>query len=146
MHNVRFLQPPSWGEQSIRDGQCIAGSQAVHTEHFGFLILLGSICFLFYLICSLLDCWAPSPVWSMHMHRQGMRGRKGQLQFTKASEEEKESKMNLGGHGRKREGDARGWKMCYMQEMEWGKGSMWKIKEKLEGEHRDTRRREHKNV
>lgn len=31
-----------------------------------------------------------------------MRGRKSQLQFTKASEKEKESKMNLGGHGRER--------------------------------------------
>lgn len=31
-----------------------------------------------------------------------MGGRKSQLQFAKASEEENESKMNLGGHGRER--------------------------------------------
>lgn len=59
-------------------------------------------------------------------HAQGRHKRekeKSQLQLTKASEGERESKMDLGGDGREREGDARYWKMCYMRGAEWEKGS-----------------------
>lgn len=134
-----LLLTPSWEEGCTKSGSSshlhkgsraseivstLLGSRLYTQSILVFLILLGSICFLFYLACCLLDCGAPSPVWNMHMHRQGMR--RSQLHFTKVSEEEKESKMNLGGHRREREGDAKCWKMCYVWETEWGKESMWK--------------------
>lgn len=50
-----------------------------HIAEFVFPILLGSICFLFSLVCCLLDSSARGPVWNTHMHRQGMGGRKSQL-------------------------------------------------------------------
>lgn len=50
-----------------------------HIAEFVFPILLGSICFLFSLVCCLLDSSAQGPVWNTHMHRQGMGGRKSQL-------------------------------------------------------------------
>lgn len=67
-----------------------------------------------------------------------MRGRKSQIQFTKASEEERESKMNLGSHGREKEiQDAEKCATC--EKWNERKGLCGKIKEELEGEHREQK-------
>lgn len=77
-----------------------------HIAEFGFLVLLGGICFLFSL--SVLPPGPISPKLCMKFaHAQVEHGRekeKGQLQLTKASKEEKGIKDGLGGRGREREG------------------------------------------
>lgn len=140
-HSLSYLQE---GRRASKMLSVLLGARLhTHIAEFVFPILLGSICFLV-LACCLLDCSAPSLVWNMHMHRQGMGGRKRGVS------------CSLLKHERKKGNQRWVWEAMDEREKEMqdvGRCATWEklneekgvcAKDKLEGERRETGRREHK--